>query len=84
MQYFDYETYQKGYERFNPTKENVKKNEGRYVIFLLNRDYDPVRGYMSIRGGRLTERRYSALYLDDFGNQIDTRDILEMAIRIEE
>lgn len=80
--FFDYETYQKGYEYFVPTKQAVKENKGKYVVYLTKGGYDPNRGYMNIKSGVLCERRYNQIFMDDYGSQVDYRDILEMAIKL--
>lgn len=77
--YFDMENEYKEWEVFIPTKQNVKDQKGRFVLFV--KYVDPYRGYYSIESGVLEERLYSTLHLDNYGQQVDTRDLRAMIIK---
>jgi len=83
MRFFDLDNEYKEYEKFIINKNNVKKNKGKQILFVQSRYYDSYRGYYSIDSGILTEMIYSTLYLDDYGQQVDKRDILECVIKKE-
>jgi hypothetical protein len=81
MKFFDLENEYKGYKKFVINKKNVLKNKGKYILFVQKRNYDKYRGYYSIDSEVLTDLYYCTLHLDDYGQQIDKRDILECVIR---
>ena len=80
---FEDERYQKGYALFKLSKESAKKNIGKSICYLLKRDYDSRRGYMSVRYGTINAVRYSQLIFEH-GDSIDIRDVLECGIKIEQ
>lgn len=79
---FEDEKYQKGYKSFQPSDKNFKENIGKKICYLLSRDYDKYRGYMIVRNGKILGKRYSQLTIDEYGNTIDVRDVLEWGIEI--
>ena len=76
---FENEKYQKGYEPFNLSKVTAKENIGKKICFLLSRDFDRERGYMSVRYGTIKAVKYSYVQLEN-GDDVDMRDILEAGI----
>lgn len=79
---FENEKYQKGYELFNLSDSNIKANVGKRICFLLKKDYDFNRGYMSVRYGTIHSKKYSRLIINDGNDSIDVRDVLECGIEI--
>jgi hypothetical protein len=83
--YFDYEKEQKGYVQIQGlNKDFILANRGRKVVYLLKQNYDRHRGYMFLRTATLFDMLYSRILLDDGKNEIDRRDILEIAIERKE
>jgi hypothetical protein len=82
--YLDFENQEKGYEPFHISKESVKANIGRRIVFLRKEDVDAYRGYAFPRYGVLCDIRYSTVYLDNYERNFDKRDIVECGIKIEE
>ncbi len=79
---FENEKYEKGYEPFELTDANIKANEGRTIVWVTSRDVDSARGYVSPRFGKIYKKRYSYLTVNDSGETIDVRDVLECGIKI--
>lgn len=81
--YLDFQKQEKGYEPFQLTRENIRKNIGRQICYVNKRRVDPYRGYYNVEYGILCEVRYSRLFLDDGNSEIDIRDVAECGIQIE-
>ncbi len=80
---FENEKYQKGYELFQVSKKSIKENIGKRICYLLSRDYDRTRGYMTVRYGTIISTRYNQLTINENGDTIDITTILEAGIKIE-
>jgi hypothetical protein len=79
--YLNFEKEEKGFELFEPTKENLKANIGKRICYV---DFvEPYRGTYFVRYGRIHSMKYSRLYLNDGDREIDVRDIIECGIEIE-
>ena len=77
---FESEKHEKGYEKFCPTKANLKENIGRRICYV---DYvEPNRGTYFVRYGVIHSIRYSVLFLDDMNREVDIRNIKECGIQI--
>lgn len=81
--YFDYNKQQKDFEYIQKSKENIKANFGKIFCYLLSKDYDRYRGYISPRYGRITDIKYNNVFINDGDDVIDFRDILEIAVKKE-
>lgn len=79
---FEDEKFQKGYKPFQVTNESVKENVGKQICFLLSRDYDRHRGYMTVRYGTIHSKRYSRLIINEGNDSIDVRNVLKFGIKI--
>lgn len=82
--YLNFENEEKGYKPFSLTNENIRKNFGKKICFVLNRDVCKHRGYYNVRYGVMHSKRYSMLYIDEGHTDIDIRDVLECGIEIED
>ena len=80
--YLDYDNQEKGYEKFELTRENIRKNIGRQICFVDKRTVDKYRGYYSVEYGILYEIKYSRLFLDDGNREVDIRDVVACGIKI--
>lgn len=82
--YLDFENpkYQKGYRLFQLTPQSIKDNVGKKICYLLSKDYDRHRGYMTVKYGVIHSKRYSTLFINGGNESIDTRDVLECGIEI--
>lgn len=78
---FENEKYEKGYEKFYPTRENIRKNIGKKICFVTH--VDPHRGYYTVKYGVIHSIRYSRLFLNGGNDEVDIRRILECGIEIE-
>lgn len=85
MKYLNFEDdkYEKGYEPFNLTPENIKNNIGKSIVYVTTRDVDSKRGFVSPKYGIIHSKRYSTLYLNDMDREVDIRSVLECGIKIE-
>lgn len=78
---FENEKHEKGYEKFYPSRENIRKNIGKKICFVTY--VDPHRGYYTVRYGVIDSVRYSRLFLNGGNDEVDIRDIKECGIEIE-
>ena len=78
---FENEKYEKGYEKFYPTRENIKKNIGKKICFVTY--VDPHRGYFTVKYGVIDSIRYSRLLLNGGNDDVDIRDIKECGIEVD-
>lgn len=69
------------FERIQLTREEVKKNVGKYLIFVDR--IDPNRGHYRIEGGTIDGMRYNRIFLNDYGKEVDLRDIKDAGIKKE-
>lgn len=77
----NFEKEEKGYERFQLSRENIKANIGKVICYV---DYvEPYRGTYFVRYGKIHSIRYSRLYLDEGERSVDIRDIKEAGIKID-
>ncbi len=81
--YLDFENQEKGYEPFRLTAENIKKNAGKKIVYLRRADVDTNRGFVFPRYATIHGKRYSNLYINEYGDSIDIRDVIECGIEIE-
>ena len=81
MKWFDYETTETGYKPFYVSKDTVKSNKGKRIVYVRRSDVDSNRGYCFPQYGILDSMRYSELIFDD-ENTVDSRDIIECGIMI--
>ena len=78
--YLNFENEEKGYEKFDLTKENVRANIGKTICYV---DFvDRHRGTYFVRYATIHSIRYSTILLDDGDRKVDVRDILECGIKI--
>ena len=77
----DFENEFTQYEKIDLTREKVKQNIGKYLIYVDR--IDPNRGYYSIEGGTIDGIRYNRIFLNDYGKEVDLRDIKAAGIKIE-
>jgi len=82
--YLNFDKQEKGYKPFSLTKENVKANVGKYIVYLRKCDVDENRGYAYPRFAKLHDMKYSQVILDEGFDSIDKRDVIECGIKIEE
>jgi hypothetical protein len=78
---FENEKYEKGYEKFYPSRENIRKNIGKKICFVTY--VDPHRGNYTVKYGVIDSVRYSRLFLNGGNDEVDIRDIKECGIEIE-
>jgi len=77
----DFEKEEKGYQKFQISKENIKKNIGKKICYV---DYvEPNRGTYFVRYGVIHSIRYSRLFLNDMDKEVDVRNIKEAGIKID-
>ena len=77
----DFEKEEKGYKKFEITRENIKKNIGKKICYV---DYiEPNRGSYFVRYGVIHSIRYSRLFLNDMDKEVDVRNIKEAGIKID-
>lgn len=79
---FEDERFEKGYTYFKLTRENIKANIGKRIVYLRNRDVDPYRGTAFPRYGTIKGIRYSQIMFDN-DDSIDMRDVIECGIEVE-
>lgn len=79
--YFDLENEFKDYKPFS-LKDNkvIKRNIGKKICWVNKRYFDRYRGSFSIDTGRLCDARYSMVYLDNYNQDFDKRDIMACII----
>ena len=77
---FENEKYEKGYEKFYPTRENIRKNIGKKICFVTY--VDPHRGFYNVIYGVIDSVRYSRLFLNGGNDEVDIRDIKECGIKV--
>lgn len=75
----DFEKEFSDFEKVYLTREKVKENIGKYLIYVDR--VDPHRGYYSITGGTIDGIRYNRIFLNDYGKEVDLRDIKEAGIK---
>lgn len=82
MMYLDFENekWQKGYEPFRLTRENIKANIGKKICYLLSRDIDHARGWFNVRYGRIHSLRRNELFLNEGHDSISIRNVVEAGI----
>ena len=78
---FENEKHEKGYERFYPSRENIKKNIGKKICFVTY--VDPYRGYFTVKYGTIDSIRYSRILLNGGNDDVDIRDIKDCGIEID-
>lgn len=78
---FENEKYEKGYEKFYPSRENIRKNIGKKICFVTY--VDPHRGYYTVKYGVIHSVKYSRLFLNDRNDEVDIRSIKDCGIEIE-
>ena len=81
MKYLDFEKEEKGYEPFSLSRENIKANIGRQIVYVDKAWVDRYRGYYKVETGIIQRVYYNRLYLEDVENYIDIRDVLECGIK---
>lgn len=79
---FEDEKFEKGFAPFELSSENIKKNQGKRIVYLRRKDVDANRGYAFPKYGKIHKKHYSQLLLDDGHNSVDIRDIIECGIEI--
>lgn len=84
MEYLDFTKQELGYTRFQLTAENIKANKGKTICFVDKRTIDKYRGYYNVEYGIIGKKHYSKLFIDEFDNSIDIRNIVECGIKIEQ
>lgn len=82
MKYLDFNKQEKGYEKFDLSKENVKANVGRQICYVDRRSIDPHRGYYNVDYGILHSTHYSRCMLNEGHDSIDMKNIIECGIQI--
>ena len=82
MRYLDFDKQEKGYKKFDLTRENIKANIGKQICFVNKRSIDPHRGYYNVDYGTILSIRYSQLLIDEHDNYLDIRDVAECGIKI--
>lgn len=80
--YLDYENQEKGYKKFELTKENIRANVGKQICYVDKRTIDRYRGYYNVDYGIIHSVKYSRLFLDDANREVDVRDVVECGIKI--
>lgn len=80
--YFNYEDQEKGYIPFDLLKSNVLSNINNQIAYVDKRLIDPYRGYYKVEYGILSGMRYNEVFLDEYNNSIDKRDIVACAIKV--
>ena len=78
--FLDFKKNEKGFKPFQLTAENIKKNKGKRICYVLSRDWDRNRGYYKVRYGVIDSKYYSTLILDGGNDNLDIRDVLECGI----
>jgi hypothetical protein len=81
--WLNFDKQEKGYREFLLTKENVKANRGKQIVYLRKFDIDENRGYAYPRYAKLHDMKYSQVLLDEGFDSIDKRDVVECGIKIE-
>lgn len=71
-----------GYKPFKLTKESIKANKGKRIVYVRSQDIDARRGLAFPRYARIHDKYYSSLLIDDGNNSVDMRDIIECGIEI--
>jgi hypothetical protein len=80
--YLDFENQEKGYESLDITRDSFKENIGKQICYVNSRRVDKHRGYYNVEYGIISGVRYNRLFLNDYNEEIDIRDIAECGIKI--
>lgn len=80
---FENEKYEKGFKPFLLNKKNVMANVGKRICYVRKWSIDRHRGYFKVEYARIHSMRYSTLFINEYGDSIDKRDIVECGIEID-
>ena len=78
MKLIDYEVEFKNYERISKDRNTIKQNIGKKVIYVDR--VDNHRGYYRIEYGVICAVRYNTVYLNDYNNSFDIRDLRDIGV----
>lgn len=83
MRYLDFEKEEKGFKELTLNIAEFKKNIGKKICFVNKRRICKHRGWYDISYGTIAGTYYNTIYLNDYNDSIDLRDIAEAGIKIE-
>lgn len=84
MKYLDFENHEKGYIKFTLTKASAKANIGKAICFVTRGSIDKHRGCFRVRFGLISGVHYNRVFLNEYQDEIDIRDVVECGIKITE
>ncbi len=84
MKYLDFENekYEKGYQEFKLTPENIKNNIGKSIVYVTSRDVDSRRGYVFPKHAIICGITRNKLLINDGDDTISIKSIIECGIKI--
>lgn len=80
--YLDFDKQEKGYQRISPSKDLFKERKGEYIVYITSENIDRHRGYAFPRYAKIHGVKRNSVIIDEYGQSVSIRDIIECGIKI--